>query len=194
VDRGGGSRERQDDSGHPGCTEPRDHCAHHAREPDRELDAVGDDSGHRRRCRSAAGRRGRRSAVLDREDDHAVFVLEEGVHDDHPAPRTEQETGPRPAAAELRPEPGESLQQDERSRHALFGVRQAVRTDERGEILDCGFRDLYSGHGRSEVGERDGSTLVRLLESELRPLESAVDAVQELDHMARVGIGLLECA
>ena len=93
-----------------------------------------------------AGRRRGSSSVLDRHHDDAVG-LQTGVHDDQPAPRSEQEAEARPAAGELGAEARKLGQRPKGPPDSLAGIgRKAQRANEAVEILDRRAPDLSTRH------------------------------------------------
>jgi hypothetical protein len=139
-----------------------------------------------------ASRRSGRAPILDRDDDHSILLLDKHVDDHHPTPRSEHKAEFFPTAAERRsqqrklleglngtPEPGPCVR------------RKAVGEDQAFEILDSGCRELDSRH-ELELVDRDRLSGACLLEPELSALECAGYAVEQLDNVPRVDVGLVD--
>lgn len=75
-----------------------------------------------RRGGTGPRRRGRGPSILDRHDDHALFVLEKDVHEKHPPPRTEDKPERAPTTRELWAELGKASKRRQALPNAPLGV------------------------------------------------------------------------
>jgi hypothetical protein len=120
-------------------------------------------------------------------------VLEIGVHDHHPSPRTEDEAESLPSSTQCSSEQRKALERQQGALHARLGVRrQAVSEDQSLEVLDRRRGELDLGH-RLELVDWDRLARSSLLEPELGALEGAGDPVEKLDHMTGVHVRLVDC-
>lgn len=108
--------------------------------------------------------------------------------------RAEQEAAALPSAAQLGSELRELLQRPERAPGPGPRVaREGVGADERVEVFERGGAQLDASH-ELQLVERNGLAGFCLPPSEPGALVRAGDAVQQLDHVPRIGVCFVERA
>ena len=136
-----------------------------------------------RRYRSAVAALDER--VLDRHDDDAVIVLDEDVHDKHPAPRTEQEAEVSPPPGQLRPEAREpSERTSERLTRRFVSIGRLCVRISRSRSATAAVS--ASHEARTTAVEIDSAAGSRLLQPKLRPFERAGDPIEQCGDVPRV--------
>src|SRR5205814_4724001 len=116
----------------------------------------------------------------------------DGIDDQHPAPRTEQEAKASPPPAQLRPQAWEPSERDEDAFHASLRVfRERVRSDHPLEVRDCRRGQLDPSQGL-ELVQIDRSAPSRLFQPKLGPFERARYPIQQCGDVPRICARLIQ--
>ncbi len=108
------------------------------------------------------------------------------MHDQHPAPRTEQEAEALPASGQFGSEAWEAPKWSDRTLDTSLRIRgKAMSADHPVEVRDRGRGNLDPGH-QLQLVQVDRAAGSRLPQPLLRPFERARDPVQQLSDVPRV--------
>jgi hypothetical protein len=130
---------------------------------------------------------------LEGNHDDSIVAPYVHVNGDHPSPRPDQRSVVAPRARERPAAARKLLQREQRAPDALFGLRrQASRRDQLSEAFPREASDLDARQDLEQIGERDGFTPARLLETFLSALPGAGDPFKDLGDASAVRSGVLE--